>query len=105
MSKVVSKTLDDVKLTAKRRRELAELAARPESEIDFSEIPSLTEKFWQNAIPNPWYRPVKKQLTVRLDADVIAWLRKNGKGYQTRMNSLLRSAMLQETGGKRKRAS
>ena len=55
---------------------------------------ALTEKFWRNAIPNPFYRPVKKQLTVRLDADVIAWLRKQGKGYQTRMNGLLRAAML-----------
>jgi uncharacterized protein (DUF4415 family) len=105
MSKVVTKTLDNVKLPARRRRELAALAAHPEGEIDLSEIPPLAEKFWQNAVRNPWYRPVKKQLTVRLDADVIAWLRKNGKGYQTRMNALLRAAMLQENGTKEKRGS
>lgn len=105
MGKIVTKTLADIKLTPKRRQELAALAARPDSEIDFSDIPELTERFWRHAIPNPFYRPVKKQLTVRLDADVIAWLRKQGKGYQTRMNALLRAAMLHETESRRKRVS
>ena len=105
MGKIVRKTLDEAKPTAKEIKRLAELAARPDSEIDYSDIPSLTEKFWRNAIPNPWYRPVKKQLTVRLDADVIAWLRKQGSGYQTRMNGLLRAAMLRESAPKRRRAS
>jgi hypothetical protein len=49
-----------------RKRELAKLAKRPDSEIDFSDIPELTEKFWQNAVPNPFYRPVKKQVTCGL---------------------------------------
>jgi len=53
----------------------------------------LTKKFWQNAIRNPFYRPVKQQLTLRLDADIIAWLRKQGKGYQPRANALLRAAL------------
>jgi hypothetical protein len=48
-----------------RKRELAKLAAMPDREIDFSELPELTEKFWQNAVPNPFYRPVKKQITLR----------------------------------------
>ncbi|MHB1672997.1 MAG: hypothetical protein ACYCSP_01990 [Acidobacteriaceae bacterium] len=43
-----------------RKRELAKFAAMPDSEIDFSELPELTETFWQNAVPNPFYRPVKK---------------------------------------------
>ncbi len=46
-----------------------------DSAIDFSDIPELTGKFWENAVRNPFYRPVKKQLTLRLDADVIFWLR------------------------------
>jgi uncharacterized protein (DUF4415 family) len=62
-----------------------------------SDIPELSERFWQNAIRNPFYRPVKQQLTLRLDADVIAWLRRQGKGYQTRANALLRDAMLEES--------
>ena len=56
----------------------------------------MPESFWKNAARNPFYRPVKPQVTVRLDADVIAWLRTQGKGYQTRINHLLRAAMLQD---------
>jgi uncharacterized protein (DUF4415 family) len=105
MSKIVRKTFDECKPSAREIRRLAALAARPDSEIDFSDIPEATEKFWRNAIPNPFYRPVKKQLTVRLDADVIAWLRKEGKGYQTRLNSILRATMLQESAPRRRRVS
>jgi len=82
-------------MTPARKRKLAQLAARPDSEIDFSEIPPLKESFWKNAVRNPLYRPVKQQLTVRLDADVVAWLRQQGKGYQTRLNQMLRAAMLE----------
>jgi uncharacterized protein (DUF4415 family) len=81
-------------MTPARKRKLAQLAARPDSEIDFSEIPPLKDSFWKNAVRNPLYRPVKQQLTVRLDADVIAWLRQQGRGYQTRLNQLLREVML-----------
>ena len=94
MSKLVCKTLTEGHLTAARPSKLTRLASRPDSEIDFSEIPRLKESFWKNAVPNPFYRPVKRQLTVRLDADVIAWLRGQGKGYQTRLNHVLREAML-----------
>lgn len=83
-------------LTAAQRRELAVLAALPDDKIDHSDIPPLTDRFWENAVRNPFYRPVKKQLTVRLDADVIAWLRQQGEGYQTRLNALLRTAMLRD---------
>jgi len=95
MSKIVRKSLADVKMTAKRRRELTALAARPDSEIDYSEIPRLTERFWQNAVRNPFYRPVKKQVTVRIDADVLEWLKSTEqKGYQSRLNLVLREAMM-----------
>ena len=83
-------------LTAAQRREVAALAAQPDDKIDYSDIPPLTERFWESAVCNPFYRPVKQQLTVRLDADVIAWLRRQGQGYQTRLNALLRSAMLKD---------
>ena len=96
MKKIVRKALSDVRLSAKEVRQLKKIAQRPDSEIDFSDIPELTEKFWRNAVRNPFYRPVKKQLTLRLDADVIAWLRRQGKGYQTRANALLRAAMLED---------
>ncbi len=100
MTKIVKKVLSDIRLSAKQERELKKLADRPDSEIDFSDIPELTEKFWRNAVRNPFYRPVQKQVTLRLDADVIAWLRRRGKGYQTRANALLRAAMLEDVSEK-----
>jgi hypothetical protein len=61
MSKLVRKTLADSPLTPARKRRLAQLAARPDSEIDLSEIPPLKKSFWKNAVRNPFYRPVKQQ--------------------------------------------
>jgi uncharacterized protein (DUF4415 family) len=105
MSKIVRKTLDEVRKTPISRSRLAEIAAVPDDEIDFSDIPELTEKFWQNAVPNPFYKPVKKQVTLRIDADILAWLRQPGKdGYQSRLNAVLRRVMLEDLRGKRKRA-
>ncbi len=103
MGKIVRKTLADIKVTPAMKRRLKALAARPDSEIDLSDIPELTEDFFKNAVRNPFYRPVKKQVTVRLDSDIIAWLRNKGSGYQTRMNALLRSAMLEEASAKPRR--
>jgi uncharacterized protein (DUF4415 family) len=100
MTKLVRKTQADIKVTAATLRRLKKLAERPDSKIDYSDIPELTEDFWQNAVKGRFYRPVKEQVTVRLDSDVIAWLRKKGAGYQTRMNALLRSAMLNERASK-----
>lgn len=94
MSKLVRRTLADRPMTPARKRKLAQLARRPDSGIDLREIPPLKESFWKNAIRNPFYRPVKRQLTVRVDADVLAWLKRQGRGYQTRLNQALREAML-----------
>ena len=71
----------------------AELKASENREIDFSDIP-YDETFFDRAVPNPFYKPVKVHASVRIDADIMAWLKKQGKGYQTRMNSILREAML-----------
>ncbi len=62
--------------------------------IDYSDIPKLDETFWSNAAPNPFYKPIKIHASVRIDADVMAWLKSEGRGYQTRMNTILRDAML-----------
>ena len=59
MKKLVRKTLADSPMTPARRRKLAEVAARPDAEIDFSDIPPLDERFWRNAIRNPFYRIAK----------------------------------------------
>jgi uncharacterized protein (DUF4415 family) len=103
MTKIVRKSLSDNLLTAGRKRRLKKLSRRPDNEIDISDIPELTERFWQNAVRNPFYRPVKRQLTLRLDADVIAWLRRQGRGYQTRANALLRGAMLEDLNPERRK--
>lgn len=81
-------------LTEERKAELEALAEMPDSEIDFSDIPPLDEAFWKNAVRNPFYKPTKTSTTVRVDADVLAWLKSQGKGYQTRINAILREAML-----------
>jgi len=98
MSMVRYKQSELPPLTKKRKAELKALAERPDSEIDLSDIPLLDEKFWQNAVRNPFYKPVKTHATVRIDSDVMAWLKRQGKGYQTRMNAILRKAMLEELG-------
>lgn len=76
------------------RKELAMLSVKPESEIDFSDIPATTGNDWQGAVRGKFYRPVKQQLTVRIDVDVLEWLKSQGKGYQSRLNDILRAAML-----------
>ncbi len=81
-------------LTAAQRAELEALAAMPDEEIDYSDIPPLTEDFWKNAVRNPFFRPVKKSTTLRIDADVLAWLKAQGKGYQSKINAILRREML-----------
>jgi len=81
-------------LTQAQQAELAALALRPESEIDYSDIPPLTEEFWKNAVRGRFYKPTKTTTTVRVDSDVLAWLKQQGKGYQTRLNAILRDAML-----------
>lgn len=83
-------------LTAKQKAQIAALRARPAGDIDTSDIPQLTKEFWKNAVRNPFYKPTKTATTVRVDSDVLVWLKSNGKGYQTRLNSILREAMLKE---------
>jgi uncharacterized protein (DUF4415 family) len=100
MGRIVRKTASEIHISPARQRALAKLAARPDSEIDFSDIPEATEDFWKRAVRNPFYRPIKKQVTLRLDSDVIAWLRGQGKGYQTKANALLREAMIKHLGRK-----
>ena len=104
MTKIVKKNLTNSRLTAGDERRLRKLSRRPDGEIDASDIPELDEKFWLHAVRNPFYRPVKRQLTLRLDADIIAWLHQQGKGYKPRANALLRDAMLGDLSPKKRDA-
>ncbi len=83
-------------LTKEQQKELAALAQMPDSEIDYSDIPPLDEHFWKNAVQNPFYKPTKTLASIRLDSDVLTWLKSQGKGYQTRLNAILRAAMLSD---------
>ena len=88
-------------LTAKQKRELAALAAMPDDQIDTSDIPEILLGAWKDAVRGQFYRPIKRAVSLRLDADVVAWLKREGNGYQTRATRILRERMLAES---RKRA-
>jgi len=93
--KMVSYTMETLPpLTEKDKAQLRRLAARPDDEIDMSDIPELTKEEWKHAVRGKFYRPVKKQITAKVDADVLDWLKSEGKGYQSRMNAILRREML-----------
>ena len=73
------------------KSDLKRLDRLKESDIDYSDIPPLGEEFFSKATAA--WPPTKEQLTIRLDADVLRWLKAQGKGYQTRINRILRAAM------------
>ena len=78
-------------LTKPQKADLVALEALPDESIDTSDIPEVVN--WSDAQRGLFYRPVKKQITLRLDADVLAWFRKRvpgGRGYQTEINRALR---------------
>lgn len=71
--------------------EIRTLKRMREREIDTTDIPPTAD--WSKAVVGKFYRPIKKPLTIRLDADVLYWLKGQGKGYQTKINAILRSVM------------
>jgi uncharacterized protein (DUF4415 family) len=79
------------KLTEAQLESLKRLAERPDEEIDYSDIPEITD--FSGFEVGKFYRPMKEAVTVRLDADVVHWLKRDGKGYQTRLNAILRREM------------
>lgn len=81
------------KVTRRQAEELRRLRDRPDSEIDTEDIPEVSD--WSDAERGRFYRPVKKQITLRLDADVLAWFRARGSRYQTRINEALREYIKQ----------
>jgi len=77
--------------TKERRREIAAIAAKKDKDIDLSEMPEIVD--WSDAEMGKFYRSPKRPVTMRLDADVVEWLKSYGPGYQTKANLLLRHAM------------
>jgi uncharacterized protein (DUF4415 family) len=79
-------------ITEKQRRELQRLAARPDSQIDFSDAPEGNPRASDIEVGR-FYRPIKQLVSLRVDADVLSWFRGQGKKYQTYMNAVLRREM------------
>ncbi len=101
MKKATSKPL-----TPELRAELTSLAALPDNAIDASEAPEILD--WSGARRGLFDRPVKQQLTLRLDADVVAWFEArspSGEGYQTRINRALREYVQAKAGSTRRSRS
>ncbi len=73
------------------KSDLARIERMRDADIDYSDIPPLDKKFLKKATMA--WPPAKRQLTIRLDADVLDWLRAHGKVYQTRINRILRVVM------------
>jgi uncharacterized protein (DUF4415 family) len=93
----------DARVKARAERELDALA-EAEQTIDLSDVPELPAAAWKNPIRgmDAWlatvragglYKPVKQAVSMRLDADVVEWLKQSGPGYQTRANQILREKM------------
>ena len=79
-------------LSRRQKKEIDQLSQMNDGEIDFSDIPEITD--WSEAVRGKFYRPVKKQITLRLDADMIEWFKSKGNKYQTRINQALREYMI-----------
>ncbi|MGA2182017.1 MAG: BrnA antitoxin family protein [Bryobacteraceae bacterium] len=80
------------KLSERQRADLRAVANQRDEDIDVSDIPEIRE-IPPDAVIGKFYRPKKTSVTIRLDADVVAWLKASGAGYQTRINAYLRRLM------------
>jgi uncharacterized protein (DUF4415 family) len=78
-----------MKTDKRKAAELKRLAALRDKDIDFSDIPEQTD--WSGAVVGKFYRPVKQQVTLRIDADVLAWFKAQGGTYQSAVNAALRA--------------
>ena len=90
--RVPASALFTTPITDKQRRELQGLAARPDSQIDFSDAPEGNPRASDLEVGR-FYRPIKQLVSLRVDADVLSWFRGRGKKYQTYMNEVLRREM------------
>ena len=82
-------------ISRKSETDWARIDAMSDDDIDYSDIPRTTPEFWANAIVRKGLKPVirKNQITLRIDEDVLDFFKREGAGYQTKINQLLRSYM------------
>lgn len=79
------------KQSASRKKQTRRLKYAPESEINLEDIPEVRD--WDGAVRGRFYRPVKKAISLRLDADVLAWFKAHSERYQSKINEVLREYM------------
>jgi uncharacterized protein (DUF4415 family) len=91
MKKAISK-----KYSTAQMKMLNKLAEKKDTDIDFSDVAE--QRDWMSAKRGVFYKPVKQQLTLRLDADVVDWFKRQGEGYQTKINAVLRKHVEQKVG-------
>jgi uncharacterized protein (DUF4415 family) len=83
--------------TPEFKANMKRVAAMRDRDIDYSEIPPISDERLAAMVRADQYRPVKRIVTMRLDSDVLDWLKsKSGSGYQTQLNAMLRGLMLRE---------
>lgn len=89
--------MSDTNISSKSRTDLDRLAKMKDSDIDLSDSPEITPKQFAKGVVRKGLKPAlkKSQITLRIDSDVLDWFKKSGKGYQTRINMLLRAYMEQ----------
>ncbi len=91
-------------ISKEQRERLQRLAAAPETDIDTMDIPEVLD--WSGAVRSGFFRPRKEAITIRLDADILAWFKghaEGGRGYQSEINRVLRQHVANQ-GTSRKRA-
>ncbi len=86
-----------IKITDEIRKAYDERDRNLDKDLDASVLPP---EMWENAIIGKYYRPVKTAISLRIDADVLAWLKSKGKGHISRINDILRQAMLADQRGR-----
>lgn len=96
MSKITIKRGELAPLTDEQKARLKQLAGMAETQIDTNDVPELPIELWSDGVKGRFYKPIKTPTTVRIDSDVIHWLKSQGKGYQTRINTILRNAMIKD---------
>jgi len=79
------------KRSARRKKEIRALKYLPEREIDLKDIPEVRDR--DGAVRGRFYRPIKRAISLRLDADVLAWFKARSEKYQSKINEVLREYM------------
>ena len=96
MKDVTMRKVISPKLTPELLAESLRIAQMPDEKIDFSDIPRSGKDDWKNAERGKFFRANKKQVTLRLDADLIEWFKakqRGARGYQTAINAALRGVV------------